>query len=59
MWIPCQCCGQQYPQDWRWYVCDTCGYRICPSCLGRHSGPYGSGFKCSQCAFGHMKEKTR
>lgn len=57
MWIPCQCCGQQLPQDWRWYVCDTCGYRICPSCLGRHSGPYGSGFKCSQCAFGHMQEK--
>lgn len=57
MWIPCQCCGQQYPQDWHWYVCDTCGYRICPSCLGRHKGPYGSGFKCSQCAFGHMKDK--
>lgn len=56
--IPCQCCGQEYDQRWRWYVCDTCGYRICPSCLGRHTGKYGSGgFKCSQCAFGHMKDR--
>ena len=57
MWIPCQCCGKQLPQDWTWYVCDTCGYRVCPSCLGSHRGPYGSGFKCSQCAFGHMHKK--
>jgi len=31
--IPCQCCGQQLPADWNWYICDTCGYRVCPSCL--------------------------
>ena len=57
MYIPCQCCGKQYPQEWSWYVCDTCGYRVCSFCLGVHKGPYGSGFKCSQCAFGHMKPK--
>ena len=55
MWIPCQCCGKQYPQEWSWYVCDTCGYRICSHCLGSHRGPYGAGYKCSQCAWGHMK----
>ena len=56
MFIPCQCCGREYPENWNWYVCDTCGYRICHPCLSRHRGPYGSGgFKCSQCAFGNMK----
>ncbi len=57
MFIPCQCCGKQLPQSWTWYVCNTCGYRVCPSCLGVHKGSYGSGFKCSQCAFGQMKLK--
>lgn len=57
MLIPCQCCGKQLPQDWSWFVCDTCGYRICPFCLSSHRGPYGSGYKCSQCAFGHMQKK--
>lgn len=57
MLIPCQCCGKQLPQDWTWFVCDTCGYRVCPSCLGSHRGPYGAGYKCSQCAFGHMQRK--
>jgi hypothetical protein len=56
--IPCQCCGQMLPAYWNWFVCDKCGYRICPSCLSKHKGPYGSGgFKCSQCAFGQMHEK--
>ena len=55
-WIPCQCCGREYPQTWSWYVCDKCGYRICVSCLGKHQGRYGAGFKCSQCAFGQMRK---
>ena len=57
-WIPCQNCGKELPSDWSWYVCDKCGFRVCPSCLGSHKGPYSlGGFKCSQCAFGYMKEK--
>lgn len=56
MLIPCQCCGQQLPTSWKWYVCDKCGYRVCPTCLSKHRGQYSSGgYKCSQCAFGHMK----
>lgn len=56
MLIPCQCCGKQLPTDWNWFVCDKCGYRVCPSCLSRHKGRYSSGgFKCSQCAFGQMR----
>lgn len=55
--IPCQCCGQQYVgESWSWYVCDECGYRICMSCHGIHSGPYGNGgFKCSQCMTGYLE----
>lgn len=56
--IPCQKCGQQYTEDWTWYVCDTCGYRICMNCFGSHSGPgngYNSGGgKCSQCQNGWL-----
>lgn len=65
MFIPCQKCGQQYTEDWTWYVCDTCGYRICPSCFGSHSGPgngYNSGGnKCSQCQTGwlHLQHGIR
>ena len=59
MFIPCQKCGQQYTEDWTWYICDTCGYRICTSCFGSHSGPgngynYG-GYKCSQCQMGYLR----
>ena len=42
-WIPCQNCGKELPSDWSWYVCDKCGFRVCPSCLGSHKGPYSSG----------------
>lgn len=56
MFIPCQCCGKQLPIKWNWFVCDKCGYRVCPSCLPRHKGRYSNGgFKCSQCAHGQMK----
>lgn len=56
MWIRCQCCGREYPQNYDWYVCDKCGYRICPHCLTSHGigSRYGNGYKCSQCAYGHL-----
>jgi len=47
------------PRDWNWFVCDQCGFRVCPHCLGKHTGPYGNGgYKCSRCAFGHLEMKT-
>lgn len=58
MFIPCQNCGRQYADTTNWYVCDECGYRICPSCFGSHSGPGNGhnvgGFKCSQCQMGYL-----
>jgi hypothetical protein len=54
-WIPCQCCGRTYPDDWKWYKCDTCGYRLCTQCIGEHQGQYGRGLKCDRCAFGQMR----
>lgn len=55
-WIPCQCCHQQYTEDWTWYVCDECGFRICMNCFNKHTGPYGTGgYKCSQCMMGHLR----
>ena len=58
MFIPCQKCGKLYSEDWLWYVCDTCGYRICMDCFGKHAGP-GNGYnmggsKCSQCQTGWL-----
>ena len=47
MWIPCMNCGKEYDQSWPWWVCDTCGYRICPSCM--------NSFKFPKCTWGHMK----
>lgn len=47
MWIPCMNCGRMYDESWPWYICDTCGYRICPSCM--------NSFKCPKCTWGHMK----
>jgi hypothetical protein len=40
MFIPCMCCGRELPDNWSWWVCDTCGYRVCPSCM--------NSFKCPQ-----------
>ena len=44
VYIPCQNCHKEYSSDWRWYICDKCGFRICPSCLSYHKGKYGNGF---------------
>ena len=54
--IPCQHCGKTLPQDWRWFVCNQCGFRVCRNCLGEHHSQHGRGFKCSRCSFGQMKE---
>ncbi|MBQ0113465.1 MAG: hypothetical protein KBT03_10070 [Bacteroidales bacterium] len=58
--IPCQCCGKQTPIQWMWFVCDSCGYRICASCLGKHYGPYNpnGGIKCSQCMNGYLRQQN-
>lgn len=53
--IPCQCCGKQFTTYYSWYTCNHCGYRICPFCISKHTGRYGSGFKCSQCVSGQLK----
>ena len=56
--ISCMNCGQKLPSNWVWYVCNECGYRICPSCLGKHKGEYAEGgFKCSQCAYGYLEKR--
>lgn len=49
--------GKSFRIPWRWIICDRCGFRVCPKCLNTHKGKYGSGFKCSRCAFGHMRNK--
>lgn len=58
MFIPCQNCGKQYDDSYSWYVCDMCGYRICTSCFGSHSGQWNGyvsgGYKCSQCQIGTL-----
>lgn len=58
--VPCQCCGKQTPVRWMWFVCDSCGYRVCASCLGKHHGPYNlnGGYKCSQCMSGYLRPKN-
>jgi hypothetical protein len=53
--IPCQHCGKMLPQNWRWFICNTCGFRVCPQCLSLHHSQYGRGFKCSKCPFGQMR----
>ncbi len=48
MFIPCMCCGRELPDNWSWWICDTCGYRVCPSCF--------PSYKCPKCTWGHMKK---
>ena len=33
--VPCQHCGKMLPQNWRWFICNTCGFRVCPHCLSK------------------------
>jgi hypothetical protein len=50
MFIPCMCCGRELPDNWSWWVCDTCGYRVCPSCF--------PSYKCPKCTWGQHKVIT-
>lgn len=52
--IPCQWCHQGFMDTWRWLICNRCGFRICSTSIAKHQGTYGTGYKCSQCALGHM-----
>ena len=47
MFIPCMNCGREFDQRWSWWVCDKCGYRVCPSCF--------PSYKCPKCTWGWMK----
>ena len=59
MLVSCQCCHRTMSDKGHWFVCNSCGYRICPSCLSEHSGPYSNGgYKCSQCSWGHMDRNS-
>lgn len=53
--IPCQLCNAFFPAaQWTWWVCNVCGFRVCPPCLGKQKGPYGSGHKCGRCPHGRL-----
>lgn len=50
--IPCQHCGDKHPnKNYKWYVCNKCGFRIDAKCISKH----GKGYKCSKCDFGKIK----
>lgn len=57
--IPCQNCKIEFEGNWpsNWYTCNNCNFRVCVSCLNKHSGTHNasSGFKCSQCQFGNLQ----
>lgn len=55
----CMVCRKPFDESFLWYVCDHCGYRVCPHCMGsgKQQGPYGSGIKCGQCFPGKLREK--
>ena len=39
----CPICRQSWDDSFTWYVCDHCGNRCCPHCMGsgKQKGPYG------------------
>jgi hypothetical protein len=53
--IPCQWCKKEFYRKWSWYICDSCGFRICVPCISEHQGQYGAGLNCSQCSLGQMR----
>lgn len=59
-YVSCFCCGRQYPNQFTWYICDRCGYRICANCIMKHHGPYNSvGVqKCSQCVSEYLRSSN-
>jgi len=54
----CHHCGKQFTNFNHWYICNKCNFRICPSCINKHKGRYGSGTKCSQCNSGFLAFKN-
>ena len=56
--IKCQACKQEQDKTQTWWVCNCCGFRVCCGCVHSHTGPYGSGQKCSQCSTGQMELKV-
>jgi len=56
-WVRCQNCKHESDKTQTWYVCDVCGFRVCDSCLGRHTGSYNvcGGMKCSCCQDGMLR----
>lgn len=32
--IRCMCCGREFPSNFSWYVCNVCGFRVCPGYVG-------------------------
>ena len=55
--IPCNHCKKNMfpPPKAKWFICNLCNFRICPGCISKHKGPYGTGTKCSQCRQGFLK----
>lgn len=57
-YMACPCCGRLYGPGSMWFVCDTCGFKVCIFCCDKHKGFYSNGgFKCSQCSSGQMHQK--
>ena len=58
--VACMSCGKQasLSVSW-WWVCDTCGYRVCSSCFSQNSGPLWKadkgGVKCKHCFPGILR----
>ncbi len=55
--LNCEHCKKKYTENWSWIICDKCAYRVCRSCLNKHTGEYAlyGGFKCSKCSPGWMR----
>ncbi|MFN9372925.1 MAG: hypothetical protein ACK6D3_13685 [Planctomycetaceae bacterium] len=56
--IRCAVCRVMLPTSWPWHICNQCGFRVCPNCLGNHKGDFSlGGYKCSQCPHGTMEHR--
>ena len=59
-YVACMNCGKTAGASagW-WWVCDTCGYRVCSNCFSQHTGSIWKGKKggpkCTQCIQGFLK----
>ena len=57
--ILCPNCGRQWDSGALWWVCECCGWKVCPFCMseGKQKGPYGVGVKCGYCPRGMMTQR--